>query len=48
MTDSGPEYFIHYTNWRRTWDEWVDENRVIEVNNINLAHMNRFNGIEVL
>lgn len=43
MTDYGPEYYIHYKNWKKRWDEWVDEEDLLEVNDINLGHMERRN-----
>jgi len=41
-TDDGNiEYFIHYIGWNNKWDEWVDSDDVLEVNEINLGHMER-------
>ncbi|KAG1446480.1 hypothetical protein G6F56_009556 [Rhizopus delemar] len=25
----GPYYFVHYKGWKRTWDEWVPETRLL-------------------
>ncbi|KAI8140154.1 MRG-domain-containing protein [Fennellomyces sp. T-0311] len=32
----GPYYFVHYKGWKRTWDEWVPETRVLRWNDSNL------------
>lgn len=37
------EYYIHYKNFSSRFDEWVDSNQVLEVNEINLGHMKRLN-----
>ncbi|CAG8558909.1 9852_t:CDS:10, partial [Dentiscutata heterogama] len=26
--ETGPHYFVHYKGWKKTWDEWVPEERV--------------------
>ncbi|ORE21697.1 MRG-domain-containing protein [Rhizopus microsporus] len=26
----GPYYFVHYKGWKRTWDEWVPETRLLK------------------
>lgn len=26
---TGPHYYIHYKGWKRSWDEWVPETRVL-------------------
>ncbi|KAI8895206.1 MRG-domain-containing protein [Globomyces pollinis-pini] len=28
----GSYYFVHYLGWKQTWDEWVPESRVLELN----------------
>ncbi|CAH1762470.1 6655_t:CDS:10 [Entrophospora sp. SA101] len=33
----GPHYFVHYKGWKNTWDEWVSEDRVVKMNQSNLA-----------
>ncbi|KAG0165327.1 Esa1p-associated factor [Apophysomyces sp. BC1034] len=33
----GPYYYVHYKGWKRTWDEWVPESRVLRWNDTNLA-----------
>ncbi|CAG8501408.1 819_t:CDS:10 [Diversispora eburnea] len=35
--DKGPHYFVHYKGWKKTWDEWVPEERVVKHNEANLA-----------
>eukprot|EP00054_Salpingoeca_dolichothecata_P012122 m.67296 g.67296 ORF g.67296 m.67296 type:complete len:297 (-) comp19795_c0_seq3:41-931(-) len=32
-----PMYFVHYKGWNKSWDEWVPESRVLEINKDNLA-----------
>lgn len=29
-------YFIHYSGWNKSWDEWVPESRVLKFNEVNL------------
>lgn len=29
------QYFIHYHGWSKSWDEWVDETRLLEYNTEN-------------
>ncbi|CAG8552981.1 7036_t:CDS:2 [Diversispora eburnea] len=33
---AGPHYLIHYKGWKNTWDEWVEETRVLKFNEANL------------
>lgn len=33
----GPHYFVHYDGWKKTWDEWVPETRLLKHNDENLA-----------
>ncbi|CAG8458860.1 16677_t:CDS:10, partial [Cetraspora pellucida] len=33
----GPHYFVHYKGWKKTWDEWVPEERVVKYNDANLV-----------
>lgn len=30
-------YFIHYKGWKSTWDEWVNDERILEMNNENFS-----------
>jgi len=39
--DQEKQYFIHYKGWKTTWDEWVDEDELLEINDINLGHQQR-------
>ncbi|PKC16136.1 MRG-domain-containing protein [Rhizophagus irregularis] len=32
----GPHYHIHYAGWKSSWDEWVDESRLLKCNEANL------------
>ncbi|KAI8988844.1 MRG-domain-containing protein [Pilobolus umbonatus] len=32
----GPYYYVHYKGWKRTWDEWVPETRLLVFNDENL------------
>ncbi|PKY38735.1 MRG-domain-containing protein [Rhizophagus irregularis] len=34
--DTGPHYYVHYKGWKKTWDEWVPEERVVKHNEANL------------
>jgi len=41
-TDYGEnQYFIHYKGWKTTWDEWIDENEVLEKSFTNYGHQAR-------
>lgn len=31
------EYFVHYQNWNKKWDEWVTDNRIHQYNEANVA-----------
>ncbi len=33
----GPHYRVHYDGWKKTWDEWVPETRLLKYNEENLA-----------
>ncbi|KAN0065926.1 Esa1p-associated factor [Thecaphora frezii] len=33
----GPHYLVHYDGWKKTWDEWVPESRLLKHNDENLA-----------
>lgn len=33
----GPHYLVHYDGWKKTWDEWVPETRLLKYNDENLA-----------
>lgn len=35
--DVGPFYQVHYDGWKKTWDEWVPEARLLKFNDENLA-----------
>lgn len=35
------EYYVHYKGFKRSWDEWVDSDEVLAINEINLAHKER-------
>jgi len=39
--DKNPEmqFFVHYQGWNKNWDEWVDEARVHQYNETNVASM---------
>ncbi|KAI8878313.1 MRG-domain-containing protein [Backusella circina FSU 941] len=37
----GPHYFVHYKGWKKTWDEWVPESRVLHLNNENIKIQER-------
>ncbi|CAH1756611.1 11613_t:CDS:2 [Entrophospora sp. SA101] len=28
----GPHFFVHYKGWKKTWDEWVPEERLLKLN----------------
>lgn len=34
---TGPHYFVHYQGWKKTWDEWVPQTRLLKYNEENLA-----------
>ena len=34
---TGPHYRVHYQGWKKTWDEWVPETRLLKHNEENLA-----------
>ena len=33
----GPHYFVHYQGWKKTWDEWVPDARLLKYTDENLA-----------
>ncbi|WFC98972.1 Esa1p-associated factor [Malassezia yamatoensis] len=33
----GQHYLVHYQGWKKTWDEWVPETRLLKYNEENLA-----------
>lgn len=33
------QFFIHYQGWNKNWDEWVDEARIFQYNEANIALM---------
>lgn len=33
----GPHYFVHYQGWKKTWDEWVPDSRLLKYTEENLA-----------
>ncbi|OMJ26416.1 Chromatin modification-related protein EAF3 [Smittium culicis] len=34
--ESGPHYFVHYKGWKQTWDEWLDDSRILKYTDDNL------------
>jgi mortality factor 4-like protein 1 len=28
--ENGPHYMVHYQGWKKTWDEWVTEERMLK------------------
>ncbi|KAJ3179343.1 Esa1p-associated factor [Geranomyces variabilis] len=34
--EAGPYYKVHYQGWKRTWDEWVPETRILKFTDDNL------------
>ncbi|KAG8885824.1 Esa1p-associated factor [Tulasnella sp. 332] len=39
----GPHYFVHYKGWKQTWDEWVAGDRMLKLNEENLAKQKEMN-----
>ncbi|XP_050523418.1 mortality factor 4-like protein 1 isoform X4 [Daktulosphaira vitifoliae] len=37
--DGKAQYFIHYKGWNSKWEEWVDDDRVLAVNTVNMNKM---------
>lgn len=33
----GPHYFVHYQGWKKTWDEWVPDSRLLKYTDENVA-----------
>ena len=33
----GPHYFVHYQGWKKTWDEWMPEERLLKHTEENVA-----------
>ncbi|KIK91556.1 hypothetical protein PAXRUDRAFT_830744 [Paxillus rubicundulus Ve08.2h10] len=33
----GPHFFVHYKGWKQTWDEWVPLQRLLKLNDTNIA-----------
>lgn len=42
-TYGDPIYFVHYKGWKNTWNEWVNETRILTKNNVNIVHMHNLN-----
>ncbi|KAI9486872.1 MAG: chromo domain-like protein [Benjaminiella poitrasii] len=38
---TGPHYFVHYKGWKRSWDEWVPESRILRWTEENLKMQSR-------
>ncbi|KAI8091346.1 MRG-domain-containing protein [Gilbertella persicaria] len=38
---TGPYYFVHYKGWKRSWDEWVPETRLLRWSEENLQMQSR-------
>ncbi|KAI7905273.1 chromo domain-like protein [Cokeromyces recurvatus] len=38
---TGPYYFVHYKGWKRSWDEWVPETRILRWSEENLKMQSR-------
>ncbi len=36
IRNKSPQYFIHYSGWNKSWDEWVNCPRVLKFNEENL------------
>lgn len=36
--DGESEYYIHYKNWSNKWNEWVDEDDILNINEYNTKH----------
>ena len=36
-------YFVHYTGWKATWDEWVDASRLTQLTDANLERAKAIN-----
>ncbi|XP_035226446.1 mortality factor 4-like protein 1 [Stegodyphus dumicola] len=36
VKDKNVKYFIHYSGWNKSWDEWVPESRVLKYNDANM------------
>lgn len=34
---TGPHYLVHYQGWKKTWDEWVPESRLLKFTDENVA-----------
>ncbi|XP_046908943.2 uncharacterized protein LOC124490469 [Dermatophagoides farinae] len=32
-----PQYFVHYHGWSKNWDEWVVDDRILQINDENLV-----------
>ncbi|VVC45312.1 Chromo/chromo shadow domain,RNA binding activity-knot of a chromodomain,Chromo domain-like [Cinara cedri] len=39
ITQEKVEYLIHFKGWHSKWDEWVDAERVLAVNDVNMKKM---------
>ncbi|OLY82142.1 Chromatin modification-related protein eaf3 [Smittium mucronatum] len=35
--ESGPHYLVHYKGWKQTWDEWLDDSRILKFTEENLV-----------
>ncbi|KAI8374028.1 MRG-domain-containing protein [Choanephora cucurbitarum] len=42
---TGPYYFVHYKGWKRSWDEWVPETRLLRWSEENLQMQSRLKAL---
>lgn len=43
---NGAQYFIHYKGWNNKWDEWVNDDRILEVNTANMKQMTELKDLQ--
>ncbi|POW19555.1 hypothetical protein PSHT_04534 [Puccinia striiformis] len=42
----GSQYWVHYKGWKQKWDEWVNESRLLKLNEENLRLQRDLNEIQ--
>lgn len=35
------QYFVHYKGFKKKYDEWINEDEILQINQINIEHKER-------
>jgi len=44
--DGIEQYLVHYIGWNSTWDQWVNEDQLLDLNDENLKEMEELKQIK--